>query len=563
MKKKSAKTQGFKKLFNKNKRFKIVVITTGVVLGVVVFALLSFLMVRLEGAGRVTAAISTEPDKLDPTFCTDTATETVLVNCFEGLMKIDSEGNAVKAAASDYTVSEDGLVYTFTISPKSVWSDGSPVQASDFVYAWQRTANPYNASSYAYLFENIAGYDKVLSDFEKEKNGERDEEGNYIRMQMSDMWVKAADSRTLVVKLAEKDPSFLQKCAGVAFFPLCENAVKPYTRIWSTDPEKFVSNGAFRLLSWTGGSYLELTSNENYRDKDNVSLESIKFYFVSDGEEALDMFRKSKVLFSNVLTTENLKKAANNKQYNSYENLGTYFLYFNLGEAPFDDPRVRQALTLAIDRNELVKETAGVRGVPASALVSDGFSSFRQSGESFFDVDETEENIKKAKQLLSEAGFENGKNFPAFEYLFNDNTFSRETAELLQKMWKDNLGIECTLKSVSWSKLDEMRKDGNFTVAKGGIMAPCNDVGYMLEGFTSDNNFCSWNNKEYDSLISRMADVRGEERNNIAHTAEKILMDNWVVCPLYYYADGYLASDRLENYYVTNSGVAYFVNADV
>ena len=130
-------------------------------------------------------------------------------------------------------------------------------------------------------------------------------------------------------------------------------------------------------------------------------------------------------------------------------------------------------------------------------------------------------------------------------------------------MWKENLGIECTLKSVSWSKLDEMRRDGNFTVAKGGLMAPYNDVGFMLEGFTSDNNFCSWNNKEYDSLLSQMVNAQGDERNNLAHLAEKIIMDNWVICPLYYYADGYLASDRIENYYVTNSGVAYFVNAEV
>lgn len=563
MNNKSKKLNRFHVLFQRNKRFRIITITTGIVLGVILFSLLSFLMVRLESADKVTAAISVEPERLDPTFCSDTETETILVNCFEGLMKIDENGNAVKAAASNYTVSEDGLVYTFTISPESHWSDGTAVQASDFVYAWRRTANPYNASSYAYMFENIAGYEKVLADFEKEQNGEKDEEGNYITMQMSDLWVKAADSRTLVVKLKEKDPSFLHKCASVAFFPLCENTVKPFTRIWSTDPEKFVSNGAFRLSSWTGGSYLELVPNENYRDKENVSPESLKFYFISDSEEAMDMFEKSKVLFSSVLPEEKLEKTAKNKQYNSYENLGTYFLYFNLGEAPFDDARVRQALTLAIDREELIEKTASARGIAASGLISDGFSEFRQTGESFFSTDKTEENIAKAKDLLKAAGYESGEDFPEFEYLFNDNTYSRETAEILQEMWKENLGIECTLKSVSWSKLDEMRNDGNFAVAKGGLLAPYNDVGYMLENFTTENNFCSWNNKEYDKLLSQMINSQGDERNNLAHMAEKILMDNWVICPLYYYADGYLASDRLENYYVTNSGVAYFVNADV
>lgn len=563
MKKKTSKIEKFRVLLKRNKRFRLIMITTAAAFGVILFGLLSSLMVSIERADKVTAAISVEPEKLDPTFCSDTETETVLVNCFEGLMKIDENGKAVKAAADGYTVSEDGLVYTFNISSESRWSDGSPVQASDFVYAWRRTANPYNASSYAYLFENIVGYDKILEDFEKEQNKVKDEEGNYITMDMADLWVKAIDSRTVVVKLKEKDPSFLQKCASPAFFPLCENAVKPYTRIWSTDPEKFVSNGAFRLLAWTGGSYLELTPNEHYRDKENVSLESLKFYFVSDGEEAMNMFNKSKVIFSSVLPEKNLEKTAKNKEYNSYENPGTYFLYFNLGEAPFDDARVRQALTLAIDREELIEKTASARGEAASALVSNAFSQFRETGKSYFSTDKKDKNIEKAQSLLAQAGYKDGKGFPKFEYLFNDNTFSRETAEILQQMWKENLGIECTLKSVSWSKLDEMRNDGNFAVAKGGLMAPYNDVGFMLEGFTSDKNFCSWNNKEYDRFLSQMADAQGDERNNLAHLAEKILMDNWVICPLYYYTDGYLASDKLENYYVTNSGVAYFVNAEV
>ncbi len=549
--------------YRRNRRFRIFSVITGLILSVLFVSLLSFMIVRIGNAGKVTAAISTEPDSLDPTFCADAETETILVNCFEGLMKIDENGNPVKAAASDYTVSEDGLVYTFTISSGSCWNDGTPVKASDFVYAWQRTANPYNASAYAYYFENIVGYDKILEDFEKEQQGLVDEEGNYITAQMSDLWVKAADDDTLVVKLKEKDPSFLYKCASAAFFPLYEEKVKPFTRIWSTDEERFFSNGAFVLSSWMEGSYLELEPNENYRDKENVKLKYIKFLFIEDGEEAVKMFNKSSVLFSNVLSEENLGKLSKEKDFVSYESTGTYFLYFNLNQEPFDDVRVRQALTLAVDREKLIEETASVRGTAASTLISNGFNDFRQSGESLFDASDVSDNIAKARALLKEAGYENGENFPSFEYLFNDNTYSRETAELLKKMWKENLGIECKLKSVSWQKLDEMREDGEFAVAKGGLIAPYNDVSLMLEGFTSKNNFCSWNNKEYDSLVSQMINSQADDKNNLAHKAEKILLNDWVICPLYYYTDGYLASDRIENYYVTSSGIAYFVNADV
>lgn len=559
MKKNSKKFKRFRVLFQKNKRFRTITVTFGLIFAALFLVVFSFLMIRFETSGKVTAAISVEPETLDPTFCSDTETETVLANCFEGLMRIDEDGNAVKAAASEYTLSEDGLVYTFTVSSDSRWSDGTAVEASDFVYAWQRTANPYNNSQYAYLFENIVGYDKILEDFEKENNGQTDEEGNYITMDMSDLWVKAADSRTLVVKLKKRDSAFLQKCAMTAFFPLCEDSVKPNTRIWSTDPKAFVSNGAFVLKSWTGGSYLELSPNENFREREKVSLKSIKFFFISDGDEAVKKFKKSTVLFSDVLPEDSLEKTSKNKQYNSYEELGAYFLYFNLNKKPFDDVRVREALTLAIDREKLIEDTAVTRGVAADALISNGFSCFREGGNNYFDTRNTKENIKRAKELLKAAGYEDGKNFPKFEYLFNDNTFSRETAEIIVQMWKDNLGIECTLKSVSWSKFEEMRNRSDFDVAKGGLLAPYNDVAFMLENFTSENNFCGWENKEYDSLVSQMINSQTEN----AHSAEKILMDDWVICPLYYYADGYLASKRIKNYYVSNTGVAYFAYAEV
>lgn len=555
---KSKKIQRFRVLFNKNKRFRAISIVAGLLAAVMVLGVFSFAMGRMETSGKITAAISVEPESLDPTFCGNDDTRTILVNCFEGLMRIDENGEAVKAAASDYTVSKDGKVYTFTISSDAKWSDGTDVKATDFVYAWRRTANPYNASAYAYLFENIRGYDTIMEDFEKEQNKVTDEEGNYISMDMSKLWVKAADSRTLVVRLNKKDPSFLKKCASVAFFPLCEHAVKPNTRIWSTDPEKFVSNGAFILSSWTEGSYLDLVPNKEFRDSENVKLKAIKFRFASDGNEGLEMFNNDDVLFSSSLP-EKVESVSKKRAYNSYDELGTYFLYFNQNKKPFNDVRVRQALTLAIDREKLVEETATSRGIAASGLISDGFSSFREKAGEYFDVSENKDNKDMARRLLKEAGYEDAEDFPSFEYLYNDNEFSRQTAELIQKMWKKNLGIECTLKSVSWSKLDELREAGDYDVAKGGLIAPYGDVRFMLDKFTSDNNFCAWNNSEYDKLVSKVTD----NKSSNAYKAEKILMENWVICPLYYYSNGYLASSRIKNYYVTNQGIAYFVYADV
>lgn len=555
--------RAFDYYFEHSKKFRTLSTITGLLLLVLAIIVASSLAVYFGNAGKINAAISIEPDNLDPTFCDNSETETILVNCFEGLMKIDENGNPVKAAASDYTISENGLVYTFTIDEKSKWSDGTPVKASDFVYAWRRTANPYNSSAYAYYFETIVGYDKILEDFEKEQQGLTNEDGSYISIQMSDLSVKAAGERILVVKLKEKDPAFLHKCASAAFFPLHEDKVKPFSRIWSTDKERFSCNGAFMLETWMDGNFAQFVPNPFYRDKDNVKLKQLKFFFIEDGAEAKKMFDKSSLLFSTVLPEDNAERAVKDKDYVSYESTGTYFLYFNVNRKPFDDARVRQALTLAIDREALIKGTASVRATPASGLITDGFGNFRQAGETPFDAADTAANIERAKALLKEAGYENGKGFPAFEYLFNDNTYSRETAELLKKMWEENLGIKCTLKSVSWQKLDEMREDGNFSVAKGGLIAPYNDTLFMLDKFTTGNNFCSWKNAEYDKLVSQMINSQGDNKTNLAHKAEKILLDNWVICPLYHYKDGYFASDRIENYYVTSTGIAYFVNAKV
>ncbi len=549
--------------FEHSKKFRALSTITGLLLLVLTIIVASLLAVYFGNIGKVTAAISVVPDNLDPTFCDNAETETILANCFEGLMKIDETGNPVKAAASDYTISENGLVYTFTIDENSRWSDGTSVKASDFVYAWRRTANPYNSSAYAYYFETIAGYDKIMEDFEKEQQGLTNEDGSYINIQMSDLSVKAAGEKILVVRLKEKDPAFLNKCASAAFFPLHEDKVKPFSRIWSTDKDRFSCNGAFVLETWMDGNFAQFVPNPFYRDKENVKLKQLKFLFIEDGTEAKKMFDRSSILFSTVLPEDNPERAAKDKDYISYESMGTYFLYFNVNQTPFDDVRVRQALTLAIDRESLIKETASVRGTPASGLITDGFGNFRQAGETFFDATETAANIEKAKALLKDAGYENGKGFPTFEYLFNDNTYSRETAEILKKMWEENLGIKCTLKSVSWQKLDEMREDGNFTVAKGGLIAPYNDTLFMLDKFTTGNNFCSWKNAEYDKVVSQMINSQGENKTNLAHKAEKILLDNWVICPLYHYKEGYFASDRIENYYVTSTGIAYFVNAKV
>ncbi len=549
------KFKHFIDLLGKHKRLKRIVIILSVLALILFMFLITFLLTRIESSKGLNIAISSEPSTLDPTFFVGDEEGTLMVNLFEGLMRTDENGEAVPCQASSYSVSEDGKTYTFHISEKAKWSDGTAVTAEDFAFAWRRTANPYNNSEYSYMFENIKGYDEI---YEKYNNDEE--------FDMNTLSVNAKDSRTLVVKLKEKDGAFLKKCAFPAFAPLCEAQVVKNRRTWSTNKDLFVSNGAYVLSDWSRGSYLVLSLNKEYYNYENLKVRQIKAYFISDDNEALSKFKSQKILLSLTMDDEIEKKMARKSPFKQTDLCGTYYLSYNMSKKPFDNSLVRQALTLAVDRNEIIKECVGKKGEAAFSLLGNGFTNggntFRSTGKIYIE-DDFDLNKEKARELLKDAGFENGKGFPEFEIIYNDNRFNKSVLEKVAEMWEENLGIKCKLKPESWSHFSSDRAGENYTVAKDGKLIAYNDAGEMFYEFDSKTNHCGKSDKSLNSLVVNIKNTTGENRINLCHQAEDIIMNNYYICPLFSYCRTYLVSSRLSNYYVSAEGFAYLNNVNI
>lgn len=534
----------------------------------------ALLVLRAKPAKTLSIAISGEPETLDPAYASCPDFSTVNALAFEGLMKFDENGNPQKAVASSYTVSGDGLTYSFTLG-NSLWSNGERVTSEDFAFAWERAADSERNPEYAYLFDNIdrievkAKTEENEETEETEENEEAEEEEEENSEEAVETETKlnlvTTDSAVLTVHLKKPDSGFLSKCAMSVFSPVCKKVVAANTRIWGYTPDSFVSNGEYVLSQWQRDSYLVLTKNEKYSGEMPEKIpDNIKVYFASDEESAVSLFKDSTVLYSSAVSEEACEKYRNKSYFFSQPDYGTYYIMFNQGVKPFNDKNVRLALSLAIDREELAESLGEWNFEPANKILSPAFktsegSSLSDSLKTNINLSDSDENIKKAKELLASAGYPEGKGFPAFTYMYNDNTYHQTVARCIIKMWKENLGITCEEKPLPYSKFNDNRQYSNFTAVRDGVICPNGDTLPLVSKFTSENDISSWKNPQYDSLFSTLnttADI--SSRFDITVQCCDILTENEVCCPLLWYKNCYLASGKLKNYYVLPDGTAYF-----
>ena len=573
--------RNYLKLLKKNKRLRTISLVALSALLMLIVILIIVLVLRYQSSKQLPIVINDEPITLDPAYSSCADFETLTACCFEGLMKFDENGNPVCAGASSYHVSEDGLVYTFNISPDSYWSNGEKVKAQDYIYAWERAADKERNTEYAYLFENIEIVERPLIVEEEEENEEEnkkdekeetektntdeiDEEVEMVEV----MNLEAKNDNVLVVHLVKPDASFLNKCAMAVFSPVCQRIVEAETRMWGYTEDIFVSNGAYKLEDWEGGSYIKLSKNEFYKKSNSTSPETIRVSFAKDQNESFTLFKRGDVLYSSCVSGEKIKKYKNKNSFNCLDDYGIYYICFNQNIKPFNNPKVREALSLAIDRNKIVESIEDMCVNPASSLISPAFkdaqgNSILSSCRNKIEVTSksAKRNIEKARQLLAEAGYPDAEGFPEFNYCYNVNFHHEKIAQMIIRMWKDNLGITCVAKSLNFDKFISDRNHHNFDAVRAGSISPYNDVTNLLEKFVSSNNYFYWSNDNYDSIVSRMKTTNDlSQRSLMCIEAEKYLSDEEVACPIYWYSNCYLASERLDNFYVLPSGVAYFDN---
>lgn len=496
---------------------------------------------------ELSVIVGPDPDTIDPALNTAIDGGVLIVHAFEGLYALDQDGVPQPAQAESYTLSEDGLTYTFTLREGLKWSDGTPLTAQDFVYSWSRAVDPQTAADYSYIFECVDGYaDGKLN-------------------------VSAPDDRTLVVKLVAPTTYFLELTAFPAYMPVQQATVEANGEQWALSPETYIGNGPYKISEWQRGSHITMVQNENYWNVEALGPQSIRFNLVEDDVAQLSAYQTGDVLFIEAVPNDEIDALKDSSDYYVMDQIGTYYISFNVQRAPLDNPKVRQALTLALDRDWICVNIGKTGQIPAGGFVpyalsdADPSQSFREVGGNYYDpsFEAFEDNLAQAKEILAEAGYPNGEGLPAIEYVYNEGTANQQIGEVLQNMWGE-LGVKVELFSQEWATFLNTRKSGDYSVARNAWLGDYNDPISFLDIWITGggNNDAQWSNPQYDQLITEIKSTGDQAaRMEKMHQAEDILFEEWVLAPIYFYTDMYLQSPAVENIWASPLGFKYFMYA--
>lgn len=510
--------------------------------------------------------INSEPKTIDPAKNNELNGGTIVVNAFEGLYKYDDKSEAKPAVAESYDLSKDGLHYTFHLRKDSKWSDGKAVTAKDFEYAWKRALNPDTAAEYAYqlyYIKNGQGYNESKSSADKRtpgvKTATKDEVG-----------VKAIDDYTLKVDLEAPTPYFLSLVAFPTYLPVREDVVNKDPNGWATKPESYVCNGPFKMKEWKPKDSINFVKNENYRDYKNIKIDEIQFKMVEKATSALSAFKTDDL---DIIETPPLSETPNllkDGTAKASPALGTYFLCMNISDKAnakvLKDARVRKALSLSINRRELIDNVTKSNQLPATSFVPTGVVD--SSGNEFKNKDyyRSDADIEQAKKLLAEAGYPDGKGFPKVTLLYNNGGEHQNIVQAVQDMWRKNLNVVVDLKSEEWKVFQTSRTEKNYDISRHGWIGDYVDPMTFLDMWVTNggNNDAGFSNKEYDNLIkSAKSEQNQTKRMSELHKAEDILMNEMPIIPLYYYNYIVCKKDYVKGVNKSILGFIMFENADI
>ncbi len=516
--------------------------------------------VKEEVAEEVTEKIlkwnvgSAGPATIDPTLNGASDGGDVINQTFEALTR-EKSGVVYPGIAESWGVSDDGLTVTFNLR-ESKWSDGSDLTANDFIYSWKRGMDPAAASEYSWIWEytNIVGAADAV-------NGEGS---------LDDVGIKAVDDYTLEISLIVPTDYIISLMSFYHFMPVNQTAVESAADgAWAKDSNLVISNGPFVLTSYTIGKGLELRANPNYWNAGEVKLDGIDGVFIDEASTAYQAYQSGDLHFiPDVPAAEIPRLIAEDPNFYVYPLLGTYYYNFNLTLPMFEDVRVRRAFTLAIDR-DLICETLGAGQVPAAGFVPPGF--IDADGNDFFEtagtygIETDSSKVEEAKALMAEAGYPDGEGFPEFTMLYNTSESHQKVAELMQEMFKNNLGVTVKLENEEWAVFQETRKAHDFEMARGGWLTDFMDPLGLLGLFTTGNVYNSpqYANPDYDQLMTDATNAQGKEHFDLLYTAQEIFINDMAIIPVYHYSDFMLASDVVVGWDRSVLGTVDFSGADL
>ncbi|MCC5860824.1 MAG: peptide ABC transporter substrate-binding protein [Gammaproteobacteria bacterium] len=463
-----------------------------------------------------------EPQSLDPHKSEGVPESNLQRDLYEGLTSSGADGEIVPGVAESWEVSEDGLVYTFHLRDNARWSNGDPVTAADFEYSLRRSVDPATLSNYGIILHPIENAAAVIA-------GERPPE---------DLGVRALDPRTLEITLGDPTPYFLGVLAHSAAFPVHRATVETYGDRWAR-PGRLVSNGAFQLADWVVQSHIQLLRNPHYWDADNVRLEEVWYYPIENQSTELQRYRANELDMTYDLPFRQLRWIRDNlpDELVISDYLGVYYYGLNVTRQPFlDNPALRQALYLAINRERLTSQITGAGEIPAYGYVPAVQGYVQQTPE--WATWTQAEREAEARQLYAEAGYSTEEPL-RLQILYNTHENHRTIAVAISSMWNEVLGIQTELVNEEWKVYLETRRSKQTTqVFRAGWIGDYNDAFSFAELMhsTSAMNDSGWEHAPYDELLARAAAERDPaQRAEYLQAAERELLREMPLIPIYFY----------------------------
>lgn len=477
-----------------------------------------------------------EPQGLDPHVVTGIPENHLIRALFEGLaVKNPITLEPEPGVAERWEFNDDRTVITFYLNPEARWSNGEQVTASDYVWSWHRALHPNTGNLYAYMLYplvNAEAYAKgEIDDFET-------------------VGVKALDDTTLQVTLNAPTPYFIQLMDHYSTFAVHPETLlqfgemtdrfTPWTRVGN-----IVSNGPFVLTEWALNRHIKMAKSEHYWDRDNVSLNGVVFYPTENEVSEERMFRVEQLHRTESVPLDKVPvyRDVPDSPYMQEPYLGTYYYLVNTERAPTDDVRVRQALSMAVDRDQLARTVMQEVVTPAYSITPPGTLGYQPP--KLFDFDP-----ERARALLAEAGYPDGANWPGIEIIYNTNEAHRKIAVAIQQMWKKHLNVEVTIANQEWKVYLNSVSQRDFQVARRGWIGDYVDPNNFLDLFITDggNNNTGYADAVYDDLILQKAPraATQEERFKIFYEAETMLMEQMPIIPIYTYATRHLVHPSVE-----------------
>lgn len=495
--------------------------------------------------------MSGEPETLDPNMNNYASSSNVLLNLFTGLYQYSADGSGVEpACAESYTVSDDGLTYTFKLKEGLKWSDGSPLTAADFEYSWKRELKQETASTAAWQLYYI-------------KNGEAYNNG---QCEADEVGVKAIDDTTLEVVLNNPTPYFVNLTAANNFAPVKKEAVEG-AEVWTKSAETYVCNGPFMMGEIKPQEGYTLVKNPNYVFADTVALDGVEMIFIEQAEAALSAYNAGDVdaMSGGSIETQAMTQYDGSEELHSYDLIGTSYYDFNC-EKEYMTKEVRKALSMAITRDTINQVAVPSKPKSAYAFVPYGIPYADETDDFRTKVGNNlvTEDVEAAKQLLADAGYPNGEGLPTLQLIITNTKENKDKAQILQALWKENLGVNVEIMTFESKVYWDEHAAGNFDIAFDGWTGDYPDPNTNLSIFNKSRmeKECRWRSEEalrYNDLLEEAATLAdNNKRMELFVEMEQILMDEMPVMPIYFRNTMALVKPYVKGFTCDNSGHPLF-----